>query len=345
MKSPPPESGNSAPLERRSSGPPPVPKTESTDFSSLMEGGVETRGTKAPPPVTDFRSLKSQAFTARKRLIKRTATDWIIEVFTPVMIFVMVYAIIFFLLDVRHVYLGLHESADRIALAYDGTLRMVAFFFVVGVVALNRLIARDGKNESIIYIFGLALAIGIFTFTTTEQMGSVAHNFMNSPGLATLFNMFLVAFVWWGTNRLTHECCVDDDPTAGEIGILTGTARRLQNVVRKASQPPAAKKARKQEPMILSNEFQPFDPSAPKKKKKPAAPPALAKATARLSKRHPGISIFYTSIPVMFAFAIGQRVLANGEPDRLLKAHYFIAAYTVSALALLMLSSLGGLRQ
>ncbi len=62
------------------------------------------------------------------------------------MILIMVASVVFFLLDVRFVYTEVH----------DLNLRVVAFCFILGVVALNRLIARDGKDESIMYIIGLA---------------------------------------------------------------------------------------------------------------------------------------------------------------------------------------------
>ncbi|MBM3290890.1 MAG: DUF4129 domain-containing protein, partial [Candidatus Hydrogenedentes bacterium] len=67
--------------------------------------------------------------------------------------------------------------------------------------------------------------------------------------------------------------------------------------------------------------------------------------TERLPKRHPGISIFYFSVPVMIVFALGQRVVQHGGPPMLLAGHFYIGCYTVAAMALLMLSSLAGLRE
>lgn len=308
---------------------------------------MERRPPPAAPP-TDFQSLRHGTMDKVRVIQHRTPTDWLVDILTPVMIFVMTYSLVFFLLDVRYVYLELtHSNNPEVAGMYDLSLKWVAFCFVMGVVSLNRLIARDGRDESIIYIFGLVLVVGLYTFTTTGQMGSMASNFMNEPYLATAFNMGIVAFIWWAVNRITHECCVDENVVAGDIGLLTGTARRLQGFFRSASKPePVVRPKRRDEPMIMMNDLAPVDPSEWKPPSanvpKPLPPGA---ATARLPKRHPGISIFYASIPAMIVFALGQRVLLRGDAAVVQRAHWFLFAYTVSALSLLMLSSLGGLRE
>jgi hypothetical protein len=306
-----------------------------------MAGGVLNQPRSRPSTPTDFHSLKASTTDSPRRLQYRTTTDYLIDALTPLMIFMMVSSVIFFLLDVRYVYLEIW-TVDRFGQMYEQTLHWVAFFFVMGVVALNRLIAREGKNESVLYIVGLTFAIGLYTFSTTDQIGSVAHNFMNQPYLATLFNMGIVALIWWIASRLTHECCVDENPIAGDIGILTGTARRLHNALSGKSVFTGTKK--KEEPYILGTELDAIDPSEwrPPEKKKTPSPDV---ATKRLPKRHPGISVFYASIPAMVVFAVGQWVLRSGDVDITLRAHIFLAVYTISALSLLMLSSLGGLRQ
>ena len=316
-----------------------------TDFASLT-AGIAERATRRNEAPTDFRSLRRGAFDERRLIGRRTMTDWLVDGLTPLMIFVMVYSVIFFLLDVRIVYLEASApNRDLYAHMHDNILRWVAFCFVVGVVSLNRLVVRDGKDESVLYIFGLGAAIALYTFATTQEIGSVASNFMNQPYLATLFNVSVVAFVWWVTNRLTHECCVDSNPSAGDIGILTGTARRLQKAVRsEPSAAPAAAKTQRDDASGPMYDLKAMDPSQWKKPQRKAARPA-GPATKRLPKRHPGISIFYTSIPVMAIFAVGQRVLLNGDSLVARSGHLFIAAYAGAALSLLMLSSLGGLRE
>ncbi|MCL4691547.1 MAG: DUF4129 domain-containing protein [Candidatus Hydrogenedentes bacterium] len=299
---------------------------EAEEFASLAEEAAATKRKEKAPVATDFQSLKGVVGSgAPKPYQRRSGTDLLLDFLTPLMILIMVTAVVFFLLDVRFVYTEVH----------DRNIRFVAFCFVLGVVALNRLIARDGKDESIMYIVGLALAIGLYTLATTTayEVGSVAARFMGQPGVALGFNMTVVIFVWWLVNRLTHECCVDENRTAGDIGILTGTARRFKEAVE-----------RKPAPSLSDATLDAIDPTEWKKPEKKRSKPILD-PTERLSKRHPGISIFYFSIPVMIAFALGQRVIQHGGPPMLLAGHVYIACYTIAALSLLMLSSLSGLRE
>ncbi|MFA6242995.1 MAG: hypothetical protein WC655_18790, partial [Candidatus Hydrogenedentales bacterium] len=295
-----------------------------TDFASLLATPVAQAERPKEMLATDFHSLAGKRPGAPKPYQARSITDLLLDCMTPIMIVVMVYSVIFFLLDVRFIFTEVH----------DANLRWVAFCFVVGVVALNRLIARDGKDESLMYVGGLGMAIGLYTVVTTTSygVGSVARGFMNSVGAALVFNLTIVAFVWWLANRLTHECCVDENRTAGDIGILTGTARRLRTAMEPKSKTPK-----------IQTTMDAVDPSEWKKPQR-KAPPKPADATERLSKRHPGISIFYFSIPVFIIFALGQRVVQHGGEFMILAGHFYIGAYALSALSLLMLSSLAGLR-
>ncbi|MBI4558749.1 MAG: DUF4129 domain-containing protein [Candidatus Hydrogenedentes bacterium] len=309
---------------------------ETSTKSPLPASATEGKSLHAVQP-TDFASLKRSVEPKIASLQRRSMTDLLVDFLTPFMIFVMITSVIYFLLDVRYVYTAVS----------DFNLRMVAFCFIMGVVALNRLIVRDGKEESALYFIALAGAIGMYTLATTSlyEVGSVARGFMNHPVVATAFNMVIVVFIWWLTNRLTHECCVDTNPSAGDIGILTGTVRGWREAMR--AQPdarPSLFRKRQKEPVILQNIYEPVDPSEwkPPEAKKAPTPVGLAQ---RLPKRHPGVSIFYFSVPVMFIFALGQRVIQNGGPGMVLAGHLYLGAYTVAALMLLMLSSLGGLRE
>lgn len=315
-----------------------------TDFYSLLESEAAARSaavTAVPRPrkqeATDFASLRSAVDRAPRAYQERSWTDWLVDFTTPLMILIMVTSVIYFLLDVRFVYTEVH----------DANLRLFAAAFVLGVVALNRLIARDGKDESMLYaaVFLGASLMYVLATTGAYDVGSVAKTFLDRPWIALLFNTLIMSFVWWLTNRLTHECCVDSDPTAGDIGILTGTALRFRNALRRESESkPAPASSRKAQ--ILDNWIE-FDAVNPLDWKKPAPKPKmpLAAMSERLPKRHPGISIFYFSVPVMLIFALGQRVVQHGGESMLMAGHFYIGCYTVSALSLLMLSSLAGLRE
>ncbi len=289
---------------------------------------------------TSFQTLKKDAFTKERRHQHRTFTDWLIEFFNPTILFVMVFAVMFFLLDIRYVFTEVHDT----------NLRIVTFFFIMGVVALNRLVARDGAGESFAYIFGLVVVVALYTFLLTSAygVGAIAGGFMKkmllNPYTATVFNLLIVGFIWWLVNRLTHECCVDENTSAGDIGILTGTARRFRSAMRKKPKPLKEYIVKRdRDPVLKMNVIEPYDPSAPKKPK-PEAPPPEPPAK-RMPKRHPGISIFYFSVPVLFLFSVGLRVIQQAGPGKMLMGQIYMGLYTTSALSLLMLTSLAGLRQ
>ncbi len=267
-----------------------------------------------------------------------TITDALLGFLTPLMILIMVASVIYFLLDVRFVY----------TTVMDRNLRFVAFFFVMGVVALNRLIAQQGGGESILYIFGLGIVTVIYTMGTLSQWeaGSVARGFLDSPGTATVFNLAAVSFIWWVTNRLTKECCVDENPYAGEIGIFQNTLRKARAAM--TPQAPQRKQSaivrKRVDNSVVAQELDAIDPSEwkpPEKKKHKAS---YAEPAERLARRHPGVSIFYFSVPVMLIFALGLRVLPHGGPGMVARGHALVGAYSFSALTLLMLTSLAGLR-
>ncbi len=319
-----------------------------TDIHSLMtavEAPVE-----APPDDelirgkiirTDFDSLGGAKALLPEATPPRTWADTLIDALTPIMIACMVLGVIMFLLDVRVIYTDV----------MDKSLRFVAVCYVIAIVALNRIVARDGSDESVIYMFGLAGAIGLYTLATTEMygMGSVTRNFMNSsPWLATGFNVCLAGALWWVVNRLTHECCVDENRAAGDIGIWTNSMRRFRSKSARAKKPKTAWKPRSlidevRAPML---ELEPFDPVAGyQPKTAPEADEGAGSLLDRLPKRHPGMSIFYVSVPTLIIFVLGLRVVQHGAERYILRGWVWLALYAASALMLLMLTSLGGLRE
>lgn len=321
----------------------PPPKS-GTDFQSLgntpdydiaAKAAEEAAQAKAQ---TDFHALSKQMPVDVRPYQHRSGTDYLIDILTPLMIGVMMYTIIYFLLDVRYVSTAVHDT----------NFRVVAFFFILGVVALNRLIARDGSGESMLYTVALVGMVGFYTFSTTSlyDVGSVARKFMNHPFIATFFNMTVAAFLWWLTNRLLHECCIDENTTAGDVGILTGTARKIQKAIGgKEPSPADARRKRQKNQVIETMIIEPFDPLAWKPQEdKPSAFDTQAPSKP-LAKRHPGISIFYFSVPVMFIFAVGLPYIMHGGRPWILAGHFYVVVFTVAALSLLMLTSLGGLRE
>ncbi len=325
MKSLPPESDNNVAESE---------VHEATDFHSLQSTAVSARPRERELEATDFHSLKGAVGTQRNRFQMHTATDYFIDVLTPLLIFVMVYALIYFLLDVRYIYTEVHSM----------NLRWVTLCFIVGIVAINRLVASEGSEESILYLGGLGGAVALYTLSTTGAygVGSFTNNFMNtSPWLATAFNVLIVAVIWWTTNRLMHECCVDENLSAGDIGVFTGTARRLQKAFNQS--PESVKRRDVIDADLSMNILEAYDPNEPQKPKSTPKVP-VGRATERLAKRHPGISIFYYSVPAMAIFSWGLRVVQQGGEGMVKAGMFYMCCYTIAALMLLLLTSLAGLR-
>jgi hypothetical protein len=283
---------------------------------------------------TDFHTLKRELGPEDRRHQYRTATDYIIDGFTPFLIFLMVWAVVYFLLDVRYIYTEVHNM----------NLRIAAFCLIMGVVALNRLVAKDNSQDSPLYIAGLVMVTALYTLATSSMygVGSFGGSFLDRPWIGTFFNIVVVSILWWVTNRLMHECSVDENRSAGDIGIVTGTLRNLRRSIARADAP-KAKKSRKDDYLLPSIEITAYDPHEWKEEKSKAAP--SPKSVERLSRRHPGMSIFYFAVPSIAIFALGLPVLLRGGDPFVLAGHFYVGLFTISALLLLLLTSMGGLRE
>ncbi len=293
---------------------------------------------------TDFASLQAELQEPQKPPVHRTVTDWMIDIITPMLIFFMVCAVGFFLLDVRYVYTGVN----------DISLRMVLFFFTLGIVALNRLIATEDTGKSYVYFTVLAIVITFYTLSISEG-GTVARDFMSyNQFTIVLFNLTIMAFFWWMVNRLTYECCIDENIQSGEVGLMTGAIRQWRE---KLTRDKNHKEQAKQNPAFVSleeaylptNIIEPYDPTDPesfsgKNTLAQSTKPTSTNTQQAPPKRHPGISVFYFSVPVMIIFTLGLRVIQHGEAVFLRRGDQLLLTYTFSALILLLLTSLGGLR-
>lgn len=318
---------------------------QGTDFHSLLRADISPVTDEAPlqSDSLDYESLARHYPDHVSRIIPRSATDYLIDVVTPFLVFAMVFSVVWFLLDVRYVYT---EVGNR-------ELRIFAFCMVMGVVALNRLIARQGSEESVLYVIGLFAAVVAFTYfqTVSYEMGSVARGFLDNAITATALNFTIVAFLWWLTNRLTHECCVDTNPHAGDVGILTGAVRDFRE--RSKVDETTAPKKKEKRPLFKrpvghvfeGMEIEPYDPTEWKPPEQTIRPKVEVTMAERPAARHPGMSVFYFSVPVMVVFALGLPVLLQGGTPMVLAGHLYVGVYTFSALMLLLLSSLASLRE
>ena len=241
----------------------------------------------------------------RQRLEQRTVTDYLIDFLTPLMIFIMVLSVVWYLLDVRFIFV---EDLNSI--------RGVSFLLVMGIVALNRVVAVDNSGESLIYVSGLVVVTGLYSMLSTPIASGLALGMFGS----TIINITIVTLLWWITNRLMHECCVDENRTAGDVGILTGTMRDFQKAIQpkkhQPKTPSITPSARPKDHILETGDIEGYDPhewEVPDEKEQAAT--AYQPPSQRMSKRHPGISIFYFAAASMIIFILGLYSSAPTPPQ------------------------------
>ena len=255
-----------------------------TDLASLREP-------TGPPPIP-LREAEG-----------RSLADWAVDALIPLMIFCMMLSVTWFLLDIRFVY------TERLDLNY----RAFAFFFVMGIVALNRLRAERGLADSAVYMVGLVFAVGVFTLVSQSRGGGVAGGYLGGVVLSLCFNLAVVVVLWRVTDRRTRDCCVDASSRYGEEGILRSrwTWRRSLAVE-------------------VADTAVPSDDGATGAKRPP--------------RKHPASSLFYLALPILAILAAGQRILPQGGTFLESAGSVYVGTYTASMLMLLLLSSYRGLR-
>ncbi len=234
-----------------------------------------------------------------------------VTVFVPVFIMLLVGSLVYFLLDIRSLFFE----------ASSGRLKFVIFNYIIGCVLINRVAALYGEGGGAgMYALLLGGVMLLFMWTFSGQHGALA---VEVPlfGSASPFitNVIIVAVIWWTSNKLTKECCIDkpDEVAAGQ-GLVT--------TVRGDEEGRGG---------LLDR----FKARWPQKKKK-----GKEEDRERLPKKHPGISVVYYSIAALILFGIGQQVVPSDQTEIQTRVFLCMFVFVLSALALLLLTSLSGLR-
>jgi len=312
------------------------------DYDPSEAGRKEKKKKKGS---TDFQHLKKELGSIEGVEQPQTPTDFLIEYLTPTMVFFMIVSLIWFLLDVRYILLNFPGNSHK----------FMAFLLVMGIVAMNRNLAQSHVHDRLtgfllIYLVGFTV---IYTFFMTVFETSLDEGYFAGLWKPLGFNFFVVVLVWWISNRLTRECCIDENYRAGDIGILTGTMRDFSESIRPAFKKPSLKGMSKrvfarefeEPPTLLENELAAFEPTDLETLAKGGTVEVKVPSFAeRLSSRHPGISVFYFFIPAVVIFTTGLPIIRYGGTGFELRSHLYVGLFTFAALSLLMLTSLAGLR-
>lgn len=252
-----------------------------------------------------------------------TLADWVVTALSPILVMLMVGSLVFFLIEV--LYGG--KYSDRLVYTF--------FFFVAGAVLIARIAIDRGSKLAALYGGGL----GLVTFIAMLQFVEFPTPLMRAIG--PIINIALMALVWWAANKLTWDCThIDEAKKASGKGVLAAagldaTAAETNPVQAKEDADAAADEKKEA-----------------KKRRKDSAGFGgwLARyeryKSAKADRPHtPGVWVVYFALAAVPLFALGQALIPGDDSARRRATFLQMAVYVGSALALLVTTSLLGLRK
>lgn len=274
------------PLDDESTVPAELPSPELDDDGPdiLYGGGLESRGGSTndvqPGSVSAAPSVRRQAALAGPPVARRLDDDPLSVITNMVVIpgatFVMVVSLLFFLIEVRSVFLP-----------GTGTLRWLGFWFVLATV----LIARLGK------ITGDTEKQGCYTggLTVATLLAVVHFSARNGGGLmSALVNCLIIVAVWRFATAVTRGLSLEgEDPR--RLG------RRVYGLERVALEQ-WNKKNPSERPKIL----RPEDVGKAKRAPNPDGAPKR--------RPRPGVAVARLAAGVLVVFALGEPILLRAPP-------------------------------
>ncbi|OQB33461.1 MAG: hypothetical protein BWY07_00906 [Candidatus Hydrogenedentes bacterium ADurb.Bin170] len=319
---------------------------EPLDYSSLISAPPQPVHIPAPH---DFESLNRDAPLRPPVVVLRSQwADYFIDFFTPVFIFFACQSVLVYLLMIRYVYTDTHDS----------NLRFFLFFLLLGIVALNRLLAHASFQTKsgyalllgysvAAYVLATSMGFGVYftgqSVAASEGQGSRFVQFFGPHLWPFILNSSLLIFVWWVVNRLTRECCLDEDAFAGDIGILTAAADRLTAILNRPEKEKTVS-AKIAAPAGISEAWQDLRPRDPTETYVPLTPQSRYKTEELRPGSHPGMAIFYFSAPVLLLFILGPRYFQHLGEKGLEAGSFYVVFYLFCAFFLLALTALRQLR-
>lgn len=225
----------------------------------------------------------------------KTLADYMVIGISPVLIMLLVGSLSFFLVQVFY-------RGEAV-----GSVRWVAFWFVMAVVLVSRIGIEQGTAQATVY--GLALAGATWIYLVQIHP-------------AYLLGVILLGTVWWCAHKLTWDCTViDDDADASGSGLLQTAAE-----------------GRKFKPEAA--------PSGPAGKKTAARSGFKNDRKRRAAIPHPpGLWVVYFSLLALPLFGIGQMLLPGGDTDSRRAGFAFLFVYMAATVGLLLTTSFLGLRR
>lgn len=124
------------------------------------------------------------------RRLHKTLVDYLVIAISPALIITLIGSLVFFLLEVF--YRGQH----------DVRLHAIFGLFVMATVLIGRIAIEEGKERA--HLFAAPLAI--VTFLALQKYVHVS-----AAGPGTLWNVLLIALIWWCAHKVTWDCTLIDE--------------------------------------------------------------------------------------------------------------------------------------
>jgi hypothetical protein len=243
-----------------------------------------------------------------------TLADYAVTAISPALIVGLVGSLVFFLVEIFY--------AGR----YEGRLLWTLFFFVVGIVLVERIAIQIDAARAAGY--GLVLAgvswVALLAFVDYPK-GSRASDF------AGLINLVLMLVVWWCAHKLTWDCThIDEKRQASGRGLLAaaGLEQRPETAGQVRDEDlREEEQAAKDDSLSLMKRWRRF---RERRKKRPHTP---------------GITVVWFSLAALPIFGLGQSLIPASESGRRSFTFWLAVGYVGSALGLLLTTSFLGLRR
>jgi hypothetical protein len=236
---------------------------------------------------------------------RQTVSDYLVLVFSPVLVMGLVGSLVYFLAEVCY--------AGR----YEGRLLWTLFFFVFGAVLVARL-SMTGETSGKEWLYGPVLA-GCTWLALQKYVEYPKDSFASE--LSGLINLFLVCVVWWCAHRITWDCTQIDDQTD-----VTG-----QGVLQAAGidAPPPEPKPQPEAPATKGTWLQRYQ----------------RYREERGRKRTLGVWVIWFSLAALPIFGLGQSLIPAEDPARRRYTFWLMTVYVGCGLGLLLTTCFLGLRR
>ncbi len=260
----------------------------------------------------------------RPEKLRATAFDGLAAALSPALIIGMIGSLVFFLIIAFY-------RGD-----YDVRLMYLMGLYTVAIVLVARIAIESDRTRAALFAAPLAVAAVLAMMRFVTISGELAP-------LSWIVNLGLLALTWYLADRITFDCTLlEEDRESIQGGLLQTIGAPMVDRPPKPSEPSDSSLATK---TLADPKINASNPLSDDERLQLALKPEDRGKVGKLKKaRHnPGVWVLYFALIAFPLFGLGQLVIPD-ERQRSL-AFWCLVVYLACALALLMTTSLWGLRR